>query len=202
MTITFENDNDIILYAFQKVISYARKNQQIFVAQCVWWLASIIGLEQGLVIHIDNLQKREFSAPLEDHPAIFHSDKAQQIQFEKAVSPTPRDLIEDQRADQVLERAERFLEESEQNRKNWNTSQRNQVNPLPQTKKQLRKANKIKCLQKAGKKQEAERNQRLQEIRAAVIQILGKKYDLQRWTLVAIKYQRILRISYLGNTPP
>jgi hypothetical protein len=81
------------------------------VAQCVWWLASIIGLEQGLVIHIDNLQKLEYSAPLEDHPGIVHSDKAQQILFEKAVSPTPRDLMEDQRADQVLERAERFLEE-------------------------------------------------------------------------------------------
>jgi hypothetical protein len=175
MTITFENNNDVIICAFEKVISYARKNQQIFVAQCVWWLASIIGLEQGLVIHIDNLQKREYSAPLKDHPGIVHSDKAQQILSERAVSPTPRDLTEDQRADQVLERAERFLEESEQNRKNWNTWHRNRVNPLPQTKKQLRKANKIKCLQEAGKKQEAERNQRLQEIRAAVIRNLGKE---------------------------
>jgi hypothetical protein len=175
MTITFKNDNDVIVYAFEKVISNARKNQQIFVAHCVWWLASIFGLEQGLVIHTDNLQKREYSAPLEDHPGIVHSDKAQQILFEKAVSLTPRDLMEDQQADQVLERAERFLEETEQNRKNWNTWQRNRVNPLPQTKKQLRKANKIKRLQEAGKKQEAKRNQRLQEIRAAVIRNLGKK---------------------------
>jgi hypothetical protein len=47
MTITFENDNDVIIYALEKIISYARRTQQIFVAQCVWWLASIIGLEQG-----------------------------------------------------------------------------------------------------------------------------------------------------------
>jgi hypothetical protein len=54
MTITFEHDSDVIVYALEKVISYARKTQQVFVAQCVWWLASIIGLEHGLVIHIDN----------------------------------------------------------------------------------------------------------------------------------------------------
>jgi hypothetical protein len=58
MTITFENDNDIIVYPLEKVISYARRTQQIFVAQCVWWLASIIGLEQGLVNYIDNIESR------------------------------------------------------------------------------------------------------------------------------------------------
>ena len=58
MTITFENHNDVIVYALEKVIFYARRNQQIFVAHCVWWLASIIGLEQGLVNHIDNIQSR------------------------------------------------------------------------------------------------------------------------------------------------
>jgi hypothetical protein len=45
MTITFEYESDVIAYAFEKVLSYARRNQQIFVAQCIWWLASIIGLE-------------------------------------------------------------------------------------------------------------------------------------------------------------
>jgi hypothetical protein len=47
MTITFENDNNIIVHALDKVISYTRKSQQIFVVECVWWLASVIGLEQG-----------------------------------------------------------------------------------------------------------------------------------------------------------
>jgi hypothetical protein len=56
MTITFENDNDVIVYALEKIISYARRTQQIFVAQCVWWHASIIGLEQGINNYIDNLQ--------------------------------------------------------------------------------------------------------------------------------------------------
>ena len=58
MAITFKNDNDIIVYALEKVISYARDNQYTFLAQRVWWIASIIGLQEGLVIHIDNLRAR------------------------------------------------------------------------------------------------------------------------------------------------
>jgi hypothetical protein len=58
MTIVFENDNDVIVYALEKVISYARRTQQIFVAQCVWWLASIIGLDNGLIVYIDNIRKQ------------------------------------------------------------------------------------------------------------------------------------------------
>jgi hypothetical protein len=59
MTITFENDNDVIVYALVKVILYARRTQQIFVVQCVCWLASIMGLEQELVSYIDNIQARQ-----------------------------------------------------------------------------------------------------------------------------------------------
>jgi len=58
MTITFENDNDVIVYTLEKVISFARRTQQIFVAQCICWLASITGLEWELEIHISNLHGR------------------------------------------------------------------------------------------------------------------------------------------------
>jgi len=56
MPVTFENDNDTIVYTLECIIAHARRTQQIFVAQCVWWLASIIGLEQELVSQIDKLQ--------------------------------------------------------------------------------------------------------------------------------------------------
>jgi hypothetical protein len=56
---TFTKDNDVIVYTFEKVLSYARRNQQIFLAQCIWWLASVIGLDRGLIIHIINLRLRE-----------------------------------------------------------------------------------------------------------------------------------------------
>jgi len=92
MTITFENDNDIIVYAFETIISYARSNQQIFAAQCVWWLASIIGLEQGLVNYIDNLPSRlNVTIILEKGTSVG-----------RTVSPIPRDIQEDQRQDQIL----------------------------------------------------------------------------------------------------
>jgi len=68
MTITFKNENDIIICALKKVISYARRIQQLFVAQCVWWLASIIGLEEGLIIHMDNLQSLKAIVDQEESP--------------------------------------------------------------------------------------------------------------------------------------
>jgi hypothetical protein len=207
MTITFENDNDVIVYALEKIISFARENQYLFAANCVWWLASVIGLKQGLVIHIDNLQEREYSAPLEERFGLVHPDRTQQILPERAVSSIPRDLTEDKCLDQVLEEKEKCLATSnhiqstwqhnrinplpqtknqlkkarkvkrlqEANKKGESTWQHNRINPLPQTKNQLKKARKVKRLQEANKKGEAERNKRLQEIRATVIKNLRKE---------------------------
>jgi hypothetical protein len=71
MTITFANNNDVIVYALAKIISYAQDTQQVFVAQCVWWLVSVIGLEQGLVHFIDNLQARAETAVVpEENPVV------------------------------------------------------------------------------------------------------------------------------------
>jgi len=98
MRITFENDNNVIIYALECVISHARRTQQIFVAQCVWWLASIVGLEQGLVSHINRLQGQE--------------DMTLQEQLPHEVLAIPRDLTEDRRIDQVLHCTEQYLRES------------------------------------------------------------------------------------------
>jgi hypothetical protein len=46
MTITFESDNNIIVYTIDKVIDFTRSKSYIFAAQFVWWLSSIIGAEQ------------------------------------------------------------------------------------------------------------------------------------------------------------
>jgi hypothetical protein len=159
MTITFENDNDVIVYALEKIISFARKSQYIFIAQCVWWLASVIGLDQALIIHIDNLRKREELA-------------TQRINTERLISPIPRDLAEDQRLDQVLRSAEECLARSERDR---NSRLLNRVNPLPQTKTQLKKARKIKRLQEAKNQEEVKRNQRLSDIRDSVIKNLSRE---------------------------
>ena len=52
-------------------------------AQCIWWLASILGLEQGLIVYIDKLQ-RAFS-------------EASVGSSGQGVSVTPRDIQEDSR---------------------------------------------------------------------------------------------------------
>jgi len=165
MTITFENESDVIVYALEKIISYTRRTQQIFVAQCVWWLGLIIGLESGLVVRIDNLWKSK-------SVGIIQPDSIQQIISERTISSTPRDLTEDLRIDQVLESAERCISSSERPRNTW---QRNRVNSLPQSKNQLKKARKVKCLQEEKRKNEVERNKRLQKIREQVILNLIKE---------------------------
>jgi len=105
MTITFENDKDVIVYALEKIIAYARRTQQIFVAHCVWWLASIIGLEQGLITHIDNLRIR--SEPLLAEVEEVLPGSATLIQEgrrlspvaigceDKGISTVPRDIQEE-----------------------------------------------------------------------------------------------------------
>jgi hypothetical protein len=172
MVITFENDKDVIVYALEKVISYARANQYIFVAQSIWWISSIIGLQQELILHIDNLKirsKEEITAP--EYGSVIHPDRLKQVEQENRVSPTPRDLTEDQRLDSILEVAEHVVQDSFRDR---SIIQRNRVNPLPQTKAQLKKARKIKRLQEAKSKTEAERIERLAEIRSKVIRNLSK----------------------------
>ena len=112
MTITFESDNDIIVYALEKIIAYARRTQQIFVAQCVWWLASIIGLDKGLIIYIDNLQERSnisTRGSVDNLPK--DSDEQDEYQPDRherddrqsqEVSAIPRDLQEDSRSNITL----------------------------------------------------------------------------------------------------
>ena len=172
MTITFQNESDVIVYALEKLISYASRTQQIFVAQCIWWLASITGLEQGLVIRIDNLKERERQVPVDNRLEFVHPDSIQQLLPERAVSSTPRDLTEDSRLDQIIEGAERVVQESIRDRA---IVRQGRVNPIPKTRAQHKKANKIKRLQARERKQEAERNQRLRKIRDTVIRNLSKE---------------------------
>jgi hypothetical protein len=146
MTITFENNNDVIVYALENIIAFARDNHYIFLAQSVWWISSILGLQQGLIRHIDNIRERS-------------NILDQEI---REISTTPRDL-QSERTDIVLERAERFIKESEESRKIYNTRQRGRVNPLPQTKAQLKKARKIKRLQEENRKNQLARNRLLRE---------------------------------------
>jgi len=124
MTITFENENDVIVYALAMVIDYARRTQYIIVVQSVWRIASVIGLTDGLATHIDNLHIRSkaYQTPVRE---------IEQLPLEKKVATTPRDLQEDfginnetsnsqlDRAEQVIRDTEEFLYISKRQRKEF-----------------------------------------------------------------------------------
>jgi hypothetical protein len=126
MILTFENDNDIIVYALEKITSYARENQFIFLAQSIWWISLIIGLQQGLVIHIDNLKIRSnisMTAIVLDMPGNHHIHPSR-----LAASQEPSSQCSDSGADsdstteadiqnQVFENCDVLLSQSKQERK-------------------------------------------------------------------------------------
>jgi hypothetical protein len=134
MTITFENDNDVIVYGLEKIISYARSNQYIFLAQSVWWISSIIGLQEELILHIDklkdqnNIDRLEISKDsttqvkitnIED--VLIHPERLARLQEidsdyidseSTSISTTETDIH-----NEVIENCEAFLAQSQEERK-------------------------------------------------------------------------------------
>jgi hypothetical protein len=167
MTITFETDDEVIVYAFEKVISYARRTQQVFVAQCVWWLVSLIGLEQGLVNYIDRLNERtidsrnlipeETNSPGDRDASITRRTVTEGNKVPLGVSPTPRDLEEDKRTSTILEECEEYLKDSRRLReiaalKATGRTLTGRINPTPISKKYLRKKDRASRKQPKQKK--------------------------------------------------
>jgi len=113
MTLTFENDSDVIVYALQKILSFARENQYLFVANCVWRIAGIIGLDSGLVIHINNLESRRGVAL-------------------RVVSTTPRDIARSVsvKSDQINLEEELLPRKGKTRQRPWKTLTRNQRRKL------------------------------------------------------------------------
>jgi hypothetical protein len=68
MTITFETDSDVIVYALETIIFFAKENQYLFVANCAWWIAGIIGLDSGIIIFIDTLEIRKRNGQIRISP--------------------------------------------------------------------------------------------------------------------------------------
>jgi hypothetical protein len=125
MTITFESEQEIIIYALEKIISYARNNQYIFLAQSVWWISSIIGLQQGLIIHIDNLKVGKDIENSKDElvPTITGVHPDQIVNFlnlEDSYSTSEGDPIsmsEDSIHNEIIDNCEAFLAQSKEERK-------------------------------------------------------------------------------------
>jgi hypothetical protein len=120
MTITFENDKDVIIYALEKIISFAREEQLLFVANCAWWIAGVIGLDSGLTTFIDNRETRR------------------RVGQHRHISTTPRDIARSVSVDQDLNELEKELivATKERNRKgNLRTIRTNQIQKLSKNQK-------------------------------------------------------------------
>jgi len=97
-------------------------------AHWVWWLASLIGIEQGLMNQIDIIGGRS------------NTLGSDQQTTERDVSSAPCDFEADRRIQRTLDRANRFVKEPGTS---WNMlGGLRLVNPLPSTKAQLRKERK------------------------------------------------------------
>jgi hypothetical protein len=122
MTITFEDNKDVIVYALEKIITFARSNQYIFLAQSVCWISSIIGHQEGLITYIDNLKVREqigrpelrMQSVIPLKSSGIHPERIMNIQnynhdyctsVGKSVSTSETDIYND-----VIENCELFLE--------------------------------------------------------------------------------------------
>jgi phosphate starvation-inducible protein PhoH len=82
MTITFENDNDVIVYALERIIVYARRTQQIFVAQ----------------YNIQSRNLREVTTtPRDIQEGLRNRETSNIVHPGREVSTTPRDTQEDLR---------------------------------------------------------------------------------------------------------
>jgi hypothetical protein len=125
MTITFDNDNDVIVYALEKIIFYARNNQYIFLAQNIWCISSIIGLQAGVVSHVDTLKLRDdIELPklsIQPEESKINPDRIAKIQYSdcdyidsevESVSTTETDIH-----NKVIDNGEAFLEQSNKDRK-------------------------------------------------------------------------------------
>jgi len=134
MPITFEGDNDIIVYAFKKIIAYARIHQYIFLVQSIWWISSVIGSQSSLVIHIDNLRVRSESgvpsADIEisnnypsqnwtDNNCYIPPNRVTRIQDSDSLNSEIESVstTEDDIHNEVIKNCELFLKQSEQERK-------------------------------------------------------------------------------------
>jgi hypothetical protein len=129
MSITFETDNDVIIYALDQVISDARNTQYICLPQSVRWICSIIGLQQGVFIHIDNVKRRSdignpdvrLESPKHSSFADVHPSRAEGIPNSDCdYSPSEHEAIsttEPYIHNEVINNCEIFLKQSKQKRK-------------------------------------------------------------------------------------
>jgi len=127
MTLIFEDDSAVIVYAFERILSHAREIQYYFIGNYIWWIASVIGLDDKLRRHIDNLASKQ--------PEVV-----------RGISTVPRDIARgvDNHYNKKIpkEDEDRYIPDP------LRRTRKGRVNPSPQSKTQLKKARRKNIIQK------------------------------------------------------
>jgi len=127
MSITFKSEDDIILWTLVKLLHSFRERQYLFVAQYIWWIATLVQLYPALRNFI-NLRK--FPLDIED---VRDAREFIWISVERAIPSTPWDI--ERLSEPVADKASvRNTYQSDPLRR----TQKARVNPWPKTKKFLR----------------------------------------------------------------
>ena len=129
MTLSFESDRDIIVYTLEKIIAFAQSNQNIFLAQIVWWISSVIGLQSSLVIYINNLRAKSelVSVPTDVAVTTPGHQKGNDLRWQDKILKECEDYLQDSRRLWKLE----ALKAKGKTRTGW-------INPLASTKSTLK----------------------------------------------------------------
>lgn len=145
MTITLNNEADILLWTFIKLIATFRGKQYLFAAQRVWWISTLRGLYSALVNFIDNQRLPcEAESGGIRQPTIA-STNIQRLDDTGSIASHSEDL----RLDQVLEQANVRFGKSVADRDPYVTNPVRQtrdgrLNSSPSTNANLNKARWIK----------------------------------------------------------
>jgi hypothetical protein len=135
MARTFEKGCHLIIYTFEKMITHVRNSQYIFLAQSVLWIASVLGLQLGSVIHIDNLRIWSALLNLDDHRLCVPSDAEFEVREEPCIASNSNS---DQHYNNRFKKAEEFPWPSVQSRERIDLLPRTRQGKLIE-KKQLAK---------------------------------------------------------------
>ena len=133
MSITFNCEADVILWAFSKLLIIFGERRYTFALHCIWWLASLVQLDIALRYLIEH------------HQFPSENRETQNNKIDRQISPIPRDIARDISVDSNTREAitpENYVTDP------LRRTRKGRINSLPQNKKQLGKAKQKSILSK------------------------------------------------------
>jgi len=139
MSITFNCEADVILWAFAKLWIILAERQYTFALHCIWWLASLVQLDTALRYLI------------EYHRFPSENRETQNNTIDKQISLIPRDLQNDPRGKSISNYDtddQSYIDKAEN--KSRNTRHPNKNTNQIKSEKQRKRTRRLNRIQKLG----------------------------------------------------